>query len=59
MITVTTLLNALLAALPENVHALEDMACHNRVAPASSTLAAAPGLLAHEFGHKTVEADHI
>ena len=48
---------------PENVHALEGLACHKRVAPASSpaapasrvrrsrslrsTLAAAPGRLAH------------
>ncbi len=31
----------------ENVHALKGLACRKRVAPASSTLAAAPGLLAH------------
>ena len=50
---------------PENVHALEGLACRKRVTPASSpaaptsrvrrsrrlrsTLAAAPGLLAHAF----------
>ena len=33
--------------LPENVHAVEGLACRKRVAPASSTLAAALGLLAH------------
>ena len=36
-----------LLLLAENVHALEGLACRKRVAPAGSTLAAAPGLLVH------------
>jgi hypothetical protein len=38
---------AVLGCRAENVHALEGLACRKRAAPASSMLAAAPGLLAH------------
>ena len=63
----SAVLSCLVVTLPENVPALEGLACRKHVAPARvrrlrrlpSTLAAAPGLFAHALVKKAVNADHI